>query len=281
MNKCIDMVWSDGARAKIMLFENPAADYYARALKHLQHLELCFGARENPYAQGNMSVHELTDHLISLGHRLDVDIDTHKLTQQSYLNWLHEIYLDAVRQVPWDPAWLEFHDSIHLLEIRAGHHGASDSIWFDYGPRAGLLEQPFDRSWLKFAHQQAPAGTCFLRPHELGKNLITCWQDQETNTAENLCRLAKPWTRLRPLLDLATRDIKPSADLDPDQRRDFLTWFAPVRDAWCQHWQIPDWTVEELFGIIPIGKIDDLELVQKKFMSYNYPMRLRPCQTPL
>lgn len=271
------MIWADGGTARIRLYDNPAAHHYHHVAKHLQHLALSFGDRENPYASSSLDRSILEDRFQQLAQRLDVDLDTKRLVQQSYLNNLHAIYFDALQTVPWNPAWLDFHDCIHLLEIKNDPSRGTRSIWFDYKHLAGPLEKKFDRSWLQYAVQQVPAGTCYQQNHELGKDLIECWKDQEPNHIDHLCRLSRPWIKIRAVLNLAVTDIEQSTTLEPQQMSDFLSWLSPVREAWCQHWQINDWQADEIRAMIPIGQIEDLSFVQSRFMSYNYPTRIRPC----
>lgn len=274
------IIWPDGAQATIDLYSNPVAEIYAQSVRHLQHLPLSFRARENPYWVDAVSTDSICRDLVDVAEKLGIEIDRTRLNDQCYLNELHVLYVAAVARPPWSTDWLEFHDCIHLLEIKNSHRPASYSIWFDYRHLAGPLEKPFDRSWLSHAVTQVSEGDCFVREHELGKDLVTCWRDREPNTIETLSVLSKPWIRLRPLLNIAIRD---SDNFSLFRDRDlpaFQKWISPVQQAWCQHWDIADWDVSEIFSVIPIGKIDDLALVRDRFMSYNYPMKVRPCAQP-
>ena len=215
--------------------------------------------------------------LLKLADQLAIYIDQQRLSDQTYLNDLHRIYVKSVAVPPWRAEWLEFHDCIHLLEIKNGHRNRSQSIWFDYQHLAGPLEKQFDRSWLQHAVTEISAGECFLREHELGKDLVTCWRDQEPNTLDNLGQLAKPWLKLRPLLNIALHDTNSFGDFQSRDMQNFQQWFGPVQKQWCEHWNLKDWNVAEIFSVIPIGRINDLGLVQQRFMSYNYPMKVRPC----
>jgi hypothetical protein len=44
---------------------------------------------------------------------------------------------------------------------------------------------------------------------------------------------------------------------------DFERWFEQYKPQWCQHWNINDWSIEEMFSVIPIGEILNIDLFDK------------------
>ena len=47
----------------------------------------------------------------------------------------------------------------------------------------------------------------------------------------------------------------PFSWLDIDE---FLSWWEPYKEEWCTHWNIHAWQWQDMFSVIPIGKVDDL-----------------------
>ena len=269
--KKIHIVWRNGTTIDIQLEDNPAADFYYNCVRHLQHVDLEFDARKNPlYAQQTSEESVITD-LLTAAAKVNLPIDESKLKDQTYLNTLHVQYFKHAEQVKFDNEWLRVHDCIHLLEEFIGNSLTRTNLWFDYEGKAGPLIKPFDRSYLKYATTDIKAGTCFLREHELGKNPELYRQHGEPLDIETICSQSKPWVFLKPVLNIALQDSDNYKNFD---EAEFNNWFAPVRDAWCKHWSVPDWTPREIFSGIPIGTVDQLSELTEKFANLDYPQRL-------
>jgi hypothetical protein len=89
-----------------------------------------------------------------------------------------------------------------------------------------------------------------------------------------LCELAKPWLLLKPQLLVAVQDIDFMANVD---RKGFADWWALREQAWCQHWDIPSWSIENMFAGIVIGRIDtdSMELLTDQLTQGHAPVRVR------
>lgn len=273
------IIWNDGSEVAVDLEHNPASEYYVACLRHLRHLDLCFGPRENPFHGHRETVQSLSARLKNLLDGYDINIDLLRLQDQAYLNILHDIYFKRYKETSSDTNWLEIHDLIHLLEDKIpdrAHRHESDrpDIWFDFKARAGLLMRPFNPEWYSFATTAVERGQCYIRSHELGKTPITYYRDREPDDIEHFCELGKPWVKLKPIMDIAIGDFdyyQRCLDSDHDA---FMTWFSKYKDAWCRHWGIDHHEVKYTFSVLPIGRVSDIDLLEQKFKDLDYPTRL-------
>ena len=269
MNRKLYIIWPNDQTVTIYLENNPAADYYYNCIKHLQHVPLNFNHRSNSLIDTDLTT--VNNELFEYGSRLNLEIELPKTNSQEYLNYLHDIYFQNVKQGKIDPLWLKFHDCIHLIEECTSKQPRVPHIWIEFADKAGLLEQNLDRSWLKYAVTKVAPGDCTMREHELGKSLLLYKTHNEKLNQESINQLAKPWYTLRPTLDIMLRNFDPYQTFVENEQEEFLEWFAPYQKAWCAHWQIPDWQPWEMFAKIPIGKIDDITTLKTNFSNGYYP----------
>jgi hypothetical protein len=269
MNRRLHIIWSNGQTVTVYLENNPAADYYYNCMKHLQNVPLTFNERANSLL--GIDLNQQIDEILELGIKLDIVIDESKLKNQDYLNFLHDIYFQNVNNKTFDSLWLKFHDNIHLIEECIGLYSRHTQIWFDYQEKAGHFVKPFDRAWLKYSVTEVHPGDCLLQAHELGKHLLLYKHSNEPMESSQINQLAKPWHTLRPILDIELEKRDPYQQFVNTEQDDFLNWFEPYRDSWCDHWQIPDWQPREIFAKIPLGRVDDLTTIVENFSQGYYP----------
>ena len=112
---------------------------------------------------------------------------------------------------------------------------------------------------VKVCHYQTQAGDVYVAWAELGKIPYTYWEDQESNDINRLCELCKPWLILRPQLRIALEDFDMLGYKDTVG---FNKWWADYHDVWCQHWNISNWTVENMFACIVIGHTNANQITQ-------------------
>lgn len=268
----LKICWRDGTKIGIELENNPVADIYARCMKNLQHLDLYFSPRENPFdlvfQDCNKSRHTLVR--LFAGHNINVDIN--RLNEQHYLNHLHDIYFQNCNLGNKEQylAWTHVHDYIHIQEIINGTHSKGASVIFNYRNLAGPLYRKFERHWLDYARVCFEPGTVFLREQELGKNPLTYFKDNEPRDIDVMKRISKPWINLIPTANVAIKNIEYR-----DPPADFLQWFdGSFREQWCQHWGCLDWQPWEMFAGIPIGHVLDLDTFLNKFHQGDLPIRI-------
>lgn len=273
MTRRLYIIWPNDQSVTVYLEDNPAADYYYDCIKHLQHVPLSFNQRSNSLL--DTDIHNLIDNISKLGIKLGIDIDRSKAETQNYLNFLHDIYFQQAKEKTFDPLWLTFHDTIHLIEECIGSRSRHSQIWFDYQEKAGIFTKPFDRSWLKYSTTETNAGDCILQEHELGKSLLLYKNNKESESIDQINELAKPWHITRPILDieLVKKNLYQTfVEYDQD---DFLRWFEPYRERWSNYWQIPDWQPWEMFAKIPLGKVEDLTTITENFSKGYYPKYIK------
>ena len=251
--------------------QNPIADYYYNCIRHLQYIDLQFGARENPYHPAVFTPDQTVSQLVKLSEQVGLEINVDRLKDQEYLNHLHDLYFNTVNKTQWNTIWLEIHDCIHLLEVANGTVPLHKDIWFDYQHLAGPLIKPFNREYLEYAITDAEPGMCYLQEHELGKSPLMYQQTQEVADIEIMCQLVKPWVDLKPVLSIQTKTSKASQTFNLDE---FNQWFDPFKEQWCKHWQLTGWQPWEMFAKIPVGHIEDVALLVKRFSELNYPKRI-------
>jgi len=263
------ITWSDGLKVPVKLFDNPVAHYYHGCIKHLRHVDLRFGARENPYESDAQSRQELIELLLDCRLASAEEINPDLLHDQQYLNRLHDIYVSQFSQNPEDATWLKAHDIIHLLEDKNKNNRSHTDVWFDYGPAAGPLIKPFDRSFLEYAQTTTYPGLCFLHQHELGKTPYQYFCDREPADLRRICELAKPWIWLKPVMHIDLDGMVKPKNIDG-----FNQWFEPFKNDWCQHWNQTGWQPWEMSAIIPIGVVDDVQVLESRFQNLTYPKRI-------
>lgn len=268
----LKILWKDGRSIGIVLADNPVAEFYYRCVKNLQHLDLTFGPRENPYHPLTQNTEKNKDMIVSGFAQFDIDVDREKLTQQDYLNHLHDIYFRMCNSNPekgYYTRWSYVHDYIHNQETINNNLIPQRAAIFNYRDLAGLLYKKFDRTLLQYGQYDFSAGTCFLREQELGKSPLIYYRDGEPADVDFMCTISKPWVNLIPTMNIATEDIQASP-----VPADFVEWFAPLKEAWCQHWQLDNWTPEEIKIGIPIGQVTDLATLVDCFQKEDYPYRI-------
>ena len=267
----LKIVWKDGLSIDITMEKNPVADYYYKCIHYLKHVELQFGARENPCHPMLSTPDVIVDTMIQSSKKVGLIIDSDQLKNQDYLNYLHGLYFDAVNKSQWDTTWLQVHDCIHLLEVINGDMPQHKDIWIDYQHKAGPLIKPFERKYLKYATTDADPGMCYIEEHELGKSPLNYQRTREINDIDTMCQTVKPWVNLKPVLNIQIIKSPGTSTFDEEA---FNQWFSPYKNKWCEHWQISDWQPWEMFAKIPVGYIDDVALLVERFTNLNYPSRI-------
>lgn len=267
--KKIKIIWPDKKSVDFVLFDNELSNWYYKCVSHLKNIPLQFGPRENPLDITN-SKDDLRRSLVQHFDFFKISVDFQKLSSQNYLNELHDHYLknfNASQERIAQKKWLQIHDLIHLIEC---NNSESGFIWMDYKESAGPLIKKFDRQFLKNSTTVIKKGYCYLSAHELGKDLYRYWNDKEPNNIENICRISKPWLFLRPLIDIAIKNN----EYKKHQDTVFLSWLEKYRYEWCKHWSLSDWQPQELSAFIPVGYIEDIDLLLERFAKLDYPVKM-------
>jgi hypothetical protein len=141
-----------------------------------------------------------------------------------------------------------------------------------YGEKSGPLDQAYTFDELTTIKSQVAPGECYIEFNELGKTPLQYFVNREPNNIQRFCELAKPFIRLNFKLTVALDPI----DFMPDPAliEQYQTWLAPHYQTWCQHWNIPEWTVEQTVGVLPVGQIDHVDLFKHDIASGAKPIGL-------
>lgn len=251
--------FSSGVQIEITLTQGPVSKALEKVYKHLQHVPLRFASWDNPFYLKTVSYDELVENLVVAGQRVGVVVDPLQCIpfQQKYLNSLHSIYEKSYNG---KPEWLDYHELIHLCEF---HNGGSPLkvATIDYRERAGPLTKPFDNEYLTDLITDISPGTVYVEWSELGKIPYDYWADGEPDDITRLCELAKPWVTFKPKLRIATHHINTIANVDPN----FHAWWDRYKLDWCKHWNLPNWSVENMHGVINVGKVNDMDAMVELF----------------
>lgn len=264
--------WHDGRNVNIVLEDNPVADFYYRCIKHLQHLDLYFSPREDPYHPMLCDRDQAVDKLVEYFAEWGIAVDREKTADQTYLNHLHDIYFKsctASHEKNYYARWMKVHDYIHIVECINKGTKEIPAVVFNYRDKAGPMYCKFDRSLLKYSQNQFDTGTCFLHEQELGKNPLVYFRDNEPRDLDVMCQQVKPWVNLIPTMNLALEDIMPTV-IPPE----FVKWFEPVKEQWAKSWGANNWQPEEIGTGIAIGKVEDIDTIVKCFHMQDYPIRI-------
>lgn len=269
--RTLKILWPDSSSIDIILEDNPVADFYYDCMRRLQHLELFFGPRENPYDPLLFDRALAQQELVKRFSEFGIEIDSKQFENQSYLNYLHDVYFaeckngDSLHYLKWT----HVHDLIHLQEVHNGHRHDFPNIQFNYRNLAGPLYKPFNREYLKYSVVKTEVGMCYLTEQELGKSPWLYWQDNENGTQEHFNTRSKPWVNLIPTMHIVKESLPIRTVSD-----EFLKWFSQYQEGWCKHWNITGWQPVEMFAKIPIGRVTNIDSLVEKFQNNNLPIKI-------
>jgi hypothetical protein len=233
----------------VTIEDNPVAAKIHRMYKHLQYVDLKAMPWHNPFTKPINA----TDLIVKTAGLLNIDVDTAQFGEQSYLNYLHTLYETNYVTSPSEN-WLIFHELIHNLE---GDSSKKDLI-IDFLQSAGPVTCKFDLRWLEYKTLSVQPGQVYVKWAELGKIPFKYWRDNEPNDISRICELAKPWLTLRPKLHIALETVEAMTCEISSHSSEFLEWWEVYHSDWCNHWNIDQWLLDDMFCYIPIGKVDDL-----------------------
>jgi hypothetical protein len=257
----------DNSEHEIELFQTPLVDTLISIFKHLQHVPLPFRLWDNFFYLNSISHQDAVDQLAKYGLNLNIDVDKELCINQNqdYFNFLHKIYENSYNG---DPKWLDYHEYLHICER---FRTEEKTISLDYREKAGPLEKPFDKKWLKNKKTSVDPGDVFIGWAELGKIPYRYWEDSEPNNIDRICELGKPWLKLKPKIRIAIESID---FLQEKQIGVFNNWWAQYHDQWCKHWKLDSWQIEEMFGVVLIGKITDMDTFVMKLKQQINPVKI-------
>lgn len=257
----------DGSMVSIILNSTPVASVIKDIYRHLQHVPLNFKPWDSPYYL-EMPREQLVGKLVEFGRCVGVDVDFNRCLDydQDYLNIIHKIYEQSYNG---NPAWLDFHEHIHMCEKSITH---PSTVLIDYREKSGLLEKKFNMEWMLDTKTSVRAGDVYVKWAELGKTPFVYWKNAEPNNIERLCQLAKPWLKLRPKLSIALDDFDFTENLDV---HGFNNWWKDYESLWCQHWNIKQWGMKEIASVSVIGQIDNLDLLATNLQQQILPTKIR------
>lgn len=258
MTKKLKLVYDNVDPLVIDLLDNEVAEIIYKQFKHLQHVPIPQYAGDNPFNTNMIDWEWLSTAAIAFGFEMGISIDSSRLTEQAYLNDLHQQYEQRF-PVDRNTDWHKFHEIIHAHEHLANNTKSPDFV-IVYNNIGGPLQCEFHRQWLKqFGTVNIDSGSCYVSWSELGKHPTAYWKNKEPDSINRICELAKPWLTLRPKFHIALTDRIDMPTVEVIES--FSNWFAPYKDAWCEHWGLTDWTLEEMFQVIKIGTIDNVSIL--------------------
>ena len=223
----------------------PVTSSLERMYKHLQYVPLNWRDWDNPY----YIVESPVKKLVNCGKKLGIEVDEKRSNDQSYLNYLHRRY-----ELEYDgrSEWLDFNEYIHRCE----REKKQKTLSFDHREHAGLVQKPFNYSWLENSVSKVKKGKLFVKWNELGKKPFEYWLDNESVDISSMCATAKPWITLRSRIDLALEDTDFAPDID---QQSFDIWWQTYKKDWCEHWKLASWELEQQISVIPIGQLDEAQ----------------------
>ena len=262
----MNLVLNTGEKLPFDLYQNEPAVASRSQLKHLQHVTIPFRDWDLPYQLWQTDLSITTKKFFELGTAVGIKVDTNRCNEQLYLNQLHEVY---ERNYDGNPAWLSFHEHLHLLEKR----NRTNHLRIDYRELAGLVEKPFKYDWVKTGNLKISKGTIYTQWSELGKTPFDYWTSNEPNDLSRMTELSKPWIKYKAVFKIALEDIDLSV-VYADQQEEFKLWWAGCHHSWCQHWNIPEWTLEQMHSGIPIGFMESVDWLFELLVKGSKPYRL-------
>jgi len=263
------IVFSNNDSCDIVLLQNPISPVYRQVYKHLQHVPIPFRNWDNPFYVNDSTHEQLVDNLIFFGNKISVQVDRDAclFQDQDHLNALHRIY---ERNYKNNSDWLDFHEHIHLCE-RKYNERRPHILTIDYRDKSGFLEKKFNFDWFSNSTTQLKAGDVFVRWQELGKTPYQYWKHKEPNDMQRMCELIKPWVLLKPCILVALEDID---RLKNTEAAEFNCWWEQYSDKWCQHWGIPEWTLDNMFSVLTFGRVSNVDNIINNLKNKIIPTRV-------
>jgi len=263
----MQVFFSNNKSVDLVLANSPLAEIYQKIYRHLGHVPITFYDWDNPYYIDTMTHEQLVEKLIWFGNRLSLSIDRELclLQDQTYFNDIHKIY---EKNYDGNPAWLEFHEHIHLCE---SEQLGWKVLHIDYREKAGMLERKFNPDWAKDATTKIKAGDVFVNWAELGKTPYGYWKDNEPNDIPRMCELIKPWLKLRPKIQVALEDID---TLQHIEITEFETWWKQYSPALCKHWNIDSWSTHDIFSVSVFGRVPNYQEIIDHLKQHQKPTRI-------
>ena len=261
------LVFSNNATVEIRLASTPLGLVYQKIYKHLSRVPVELRNGDNPYLIENMTHSQLVARLAELGAKVGVQVNQQRCLHldQIYFNALHKVYENNYNG---NTAWLDFHEHIHLCEPMVDR---AKILNIDHREKSGLLEKKFDPAWLEGATTQVKAGDVFAKWAELGKTPYGYWADHEPNDTNRMKELIKPWTKLRPRLQIALEDFD---TLRNAQVTEFESWWKDYSEELCRYYQVPSWTTEDIFSVSVFGRIDDVDSIKQYLKNNIVPVKV-------
>jgi len=261
----VQIVFSDNTSVDLILESTPLTIVYQKIYKHLGQVPVPFRRWDHPFYCN--SLEQLVEQLIMYADKLSVTVCGQSCLNQDqdYFNALHKIYEDNYNG---DTTWLNFHEHIHMCERWPVQE---PRLTIDYREKSGLLEQPFESDWLENATTKLKAGDVFVEWAELGKTPYGYWKDRESNNMTRLCELAKPWLTLRPSIIVALEDIDTLNNVDV---LSFESWWKHHSEDWCRHWNIPSWSIVDIFSVVRLGRVPEFENIIEQLKNNNMPTKI-------
>jgi hypothetical protein len=253
----------------IELYPGPATDRVLKCFKHLQHVPVPMREWDYPFYLDESTPDDLINQLCGFAEQLGIDVDPAQCRQQSYLNDLHRVF---EKNYNGKPLWLDFHESIHLCEeIINDRSYFIEQLKIDYRELAGPLISEFDHTFDSQCKVDLTAGEVTMGWAELGKTPYDYWMNKEPNDMTRMCELIKPHVNFRPRLCIPVESVRPKEIIDVDM---FSEWWEPRQAAWCQHWNIKSWTLDNILGQIVIGRVTDFDKLLRLLQSKNKLQRV-------
>jgi hypothetical protein len=262
------LLFSNKETINLSIDGTPLGTVYQKIYKNLSQVNFTFNEWDNPYYLHSITYQDLVNQLTHYAEKVSIQIDQPLclLQDQNYFNKIHKIY---EKNYNGTRAWLDFHEHIHMCELYFKEQ--PKFLHIDYREKAGLLEKPFDLKWLDNATNNIKAGDVFVSWAELGKTPYTYWQNNEEDNVDRICELAKPWLTLRPKINIALEDI----DLLKNKKiLEFESWWQQYREDWCRHWNIPSWTIYNIFSSTVFGKVDNVSTIIDYLKNNITPIKI-------
>lgn len=266
------LILSNGDKFSLNLQDCFTKDIVTRWFKHLQHVDIPWRPWEYLKWIEISSWDYITETIIRLGSQVDIKVQPDQLNDQTYLNFLHQLYEKGYNG---QQKWTDYHELIHVVESKQSTaqnaRCTRPVLGINYRHLAGPLKIKFQYKWLDLCKPKVKKGTIYLAWDELGKTPYSYFSDQEPNDLWRFVELSKPWIWLRPKLHIAVDDI----DFIPVSFiSEWDAWYKDKHDVFCQHYQLPHWSLSDMYSVLPIGHIPDIDQLESSVINGNRPQRI-------
>lgn len=262
--KRVNLVLQDGVTIPCEIYDNYTANWWYKQSKHFQHLEVLNHPLYNPYSYEGIPFY--LSEVKKYSDKFSLNIDTERNIDQKWCNYAHQIYEVNCAKYCRDTDLQIMHRSIHQIEhLLKRKNKPHNHIYIDYFSKGGFLSRKITTEDQKLKKHLHKKGTILITWAELGKTPRSYFEDNEPNIQTRVNELVKPFSNM---YVNATIMLEDGCRWDADNQ-EMIEWWKTYESEWMKHWNLTEYDHSDYTGTICIGKVMDVDLLEKQYQRNN------------